>query len=119
MNRLVRFHIVAEIGEEVPDGSGLVVQRKSGTTVDWNGGGVELGIECRPDGDIAGEWVSGPKGARFVYFGLPIEGGWSRRWKWRQEQIVEASKMAGDGTRTVSVRLLLGKSVTPDVLSVD
>lgn len=119
MNRSVRFYLLAQIGVDVPEGSGLVVQRKDGSTVVWDCGGVELEIECRADGDIAGEWVSGPKGARFVYFGLPIDGGWSRRWKWRQEQIVQASKSAGADSHTVSIRFLLGKSVTPDVLSVD
>jgi hypothetical protein len=119
MERTVRFRLIAEVGVEVPQGSALVLQRKDGTTVVWESAGAELAIVFRDGGDIAGEWVSGPKGARFVYFGLPIDGGWSRRWKWRQEQIADASKAAYEDSGAVPVRFLLGKSVTPDMLSVD
>ena len=115
--KVVAFLMTAELGVEIPEGSELVLQRKDGTTVPLGPEGVAMDLVRGPGGDLGGPWVSGPKGARFVYLGLPVDGGWSRRWKWRQEQIVAAAEGDPDPvTGTVVVRLFLGKSVTPDPL---
>ena len=111
---IIVFRITAQVGVDIPAGSALVLQRKDGSTVPVDAHGTDLEIISRPGGDIAGPWVSGPKGARFVYLGLPDGNGWSRRWKWRQEQILTAIAQAHGASSPIPVRFLLGKSVTPE-----
>lgn len=106
----MRVHLKATLGGALAgEGVPVLIDRKGATTALDGGDPVAVEIEVLPGGDLGGPWVSGPKGQRFVYLGLPgDDGGWRRRWKWRAEQLSSLR----DGDR---VTLRLGAAVTPEM----
>jgi hypothetical protein len=70
-------------------------------------------IESLDASDYRGDAVAGKKGERFVYFGLEQSGKWLRRWKLRQYQLDDIFESAS--ANEVTVNVLLGKEVTPQV----
>ena len=107
----MRVHVTAALGGALAgEGVPVLIDRKGTTTaLDGETVAVEVEIAVLPGGDLGGPWVSGPKGQRFVYLGLPgDDGAWRRRWKWRAEQLLSLR----DGDR---VTLRLGAAVTPEM----
>jgi len=104
--------VTLELGVEDPDGTLPVLLGREGETTHCP---ASITVEFRVDGEPTGPWISGTKGARFIYAGLARpDGTWKRRWKWRDHQIREAAREFGK-PGVGSVTLFLGGSVTPDM----
>ncbi len=104
--------VTLQLEIEDPDGTQPVLLGRDGDMVHSP---ASITVDFRVDGEPTGPWVSGTKGARFVYAGLPrADGTWLRRWKWRDHQLRELAREFGK-PGFGAITLILGSSVTPDM----